>query len=236
MRTPQRRSCGIPVTRRPEQAATGDGPASSRIAAGLRTQILGGHLRPGDRIRQEDLAREFDASRLPVRDALRLLEAEGLVHLVANTGAWVASLSLQECTEAYLIRERLEPLLLSQSMPHLDADTVAQLDSLATRMEGADLETFLRLDRDFHLLTFGGAAAPMLHDIVLRLWNTTQHYRRAYALLVDIAASPAAHAEHHLLVDAIRRNETADAEVVQQLHIRRTRMELARHPEVFDTA
>lgn len=211
-----------------------DGPASARIAAGLRGQILGGALRPGDRIRQETIAREFGASRLPVRDALRLLEGEGLVRLVANTGAWVASLSLQECTEAYLVRERLEPLLLSQSIPHLPAETVQRLHSLTTEMEGADLESFLRLDREFHLLSFSGAPTPMLVDMVLRLWNATQHYRRAYAVLVDVASSPATHAEHHLIVDAVRRRDTQDAEAIQELHIRRTRVELARHPEVFD--
>ncbi|HLS72895.1 MAG TPA: GntR family transcriptional regulator [Actinomycetaceae bacterium] len=230
------------MTPPPEPAGAGatgtavpDGPASARIADGLRGQILGGELRPGTRIRQEELAREFGASRLPVRDALRLLEAEGLVRLVANTGAWVASLSLQECTEAYLVRERLEPLLLAQSIPHLTPETVARLGELATAMEGADLETFLRLDREFHLLSFSAAPTPMLRDMVLRLWNTTQHYRRAYAVLVDVASSPVTHAEHHLLVDAIARRDTENAELVQQLHIRRTRVELARHPEVFDT-
>ena len=93
---------------------------------------------------------------------------------------------------------------------------------------------FLRLDREFHLLSFSAAPTPMLRDMVLRLWNTTQHYRRAYAVLVDVASSPVTHAEHHLLVDAIARRDTENAELVQQLHIRRTRVELARHPEVFD--
>lgn len=221
------------MTRLPEPVAP-DGPASARIAEGLRSQILGGDLRPGTRIRQEELAREFGASRLPVRDALRLLEAEGLVRLVANTGAWVASLSLQECTEAYLVRERLEPLLLAQSIAHLTPETVTRLGELATEMEGADLEAFLRLDREFHLLSFSAAPVPMLRDMVLRLWNATQHYRRAYAVLVDVASNPVTHAEHHLLVDAIARRDVENAELLQQLHIRRTRVELARHPEVFD--
>ena len=56
---------------------------------------------------------------LPVREALRMLEAEGLVTLVANTGAWVSRLSLAECVEIYQIRERIEPLLLRYAIPHL---------------------------------------------------------------------------------------------------------------------
>ncbi|EYR64109.1 GntR family transcriptional regulator [Actinotalea ferrariae CF5-4] len=224
------------TTTQPADAPTTDtGPASDRIVDGLRRQILTGARAPGTRILQEDLAREFNASRLPVRDALRRLEGEGLVRLVANTGAWVESLSVHECTEAYLIRERLEPLLLSLSAPHLDDAVVDRLADLATRMQGADLETFLRLDREFHLLSYSGGAAPSIEEIVRRLWNSTQPYRRAYAVLVGVADSPATHAEHTLLVEALRRRDPQDAAHVLELHIRRTRVELARHPDVFDT-
>lgn len=209
-------------------------PASARIAEGLRQQILRGELAPGSRIRQEELAAQFGASRLPVRDALRLLEAEGLVRLVAHTGAWVQSLSLHECTEVYLVRERIEPLLLSLSLPHLTEAQVDDLARLAEEMREADLETFLRLDREFHLLTYSAARTHVLHELVERLWNSTQHYRRAFALVVGVHPDSPTHAEHRLLVDAIRRRQSADAEDVLRLHIRRTRLELARHPEVFD--
>ena len=215
------------------ESTTGAGPASDRIADGLRRQVLGGERAPGSRIRQEDLAAEFGASRLPVRDALRRLEAEGIVRLVAHTGAWVAQLSMDELTEAYLVRERLEPLLLAMSIPHLRPEELDQLADLAERMEGADLETFLRLDREFHLLSFSAASTHLLGDLVLRLWNSTQHYRRAFAELVGVASSPATHAEHRLLVDSMRRGRADDAEALLALHIRRTRTELSAHPELF---
>ena len=67
------------------------GAAGARIAAELREAILTGEYAPGARIRQEDLAGRHGASRVPVREALRMLEAEGLVTLVANTGAWVST-------------------------------------------------------------------------------------------------------------------------------------------------
>lgn len=217
-------------------SATETGPASSRIVAGLRQQILLGELAPGSRIRQEELAAQFGASRLPVRDALRQLEAEGLVRLVANTGAWVQRLSLAECTEVYLVRERLEPLLLRLSAPGLGAAELDRLGELADAMQSADLETFLRLDREFHLLTYSAADTHMLHDTVLRLWNSTQHYRRAFAVHIGVTGSSATHAEHRLIVDALVREQVPDAEDLLTVHIRRTRLELAKHPEVFDTA
>ncbi|HZK60311.1 MAG TPA: GntR family transcriptional regulator, partial [Cryobacterium sp.] len=77
------------------------GAASHRIAASLREDILTGKYSPGERIIQEELAEQFGASRLPVREALRMLEADGLVTLVAHTGAWVSRLSLAECEELY---------------------------------------------------------------------------------------------------------------------------------------
>ncbi len=102
----------------------GDGPASQRIAASLREAVLSGEYAPGSRLLQEEVAEQFGSSRLPVREALRMLEAEGLVTLVAHTGAWISRLSLGECEELYQIRERVEPLLLRYSIPALTRDDV----------------------------------------------------------------------------------------------------------------
>ena len=82
------------------------GAASQRIADELSQRILDGDLAPGTRIRQEQIAEEFGVSRLPIREALRILESHGLVTLVASSGAWVSSMNLAECQETYLIRER----------------------------------------------------------------------------------------------------------------------------------
>lgn len=212
-----------------------DRVSSLRIARELHEQILSGHLAPGARIVQEDLAAEFGASRIPVRDALRRLEADGLVTVVANTGAWVSKLSESECADAYQIRERLEPLLLLQSMPLLTDETISRLSDLAREMEiASDVEAFLRLDRDFHLLSYSAAPKGMVRDLVEKLWNTTQHYRRAFAQLNGIDSESVTHMEHRLLVEAIRRKDSVDCERVLAGHIRRTRVALVSHPELFD--
>src|SRR6185312_14910980 len=103
-----------------------------------RAAILDGSYGPGERIRQEDVAARSGASRIPVREALRMLQAEGLVTLVANSGAWVTRLTLAECAELYQIRERLEPLLLRASLPSLDGGAIARMTELAEAMEAAD--------------------------------------------------------------------------------------------------
>lgn len=214
--------------------ATIHGASGSRIAAEVRDAILAGDYAPGERIRQEDLADRFGASRLPVREALRMLQAEGLVTLIANTGAWVAQLSHEECDEMYLIRERLEPLLLGYNIPLLTEEQIDQLEVLADTMERTtDVERFLALDREFHLSSYEAAPTRLLGEIVESLWNRTQHYRRAYTRQFRTEGDRSVHHDHHLLVHALRRRDADEAEHVLAGHIRRTRLELARHPETF---
>ncbi len=212
------------------------GVASHRIADALRTAILDGSYRPGERIRQEDVAARSGASRIPVREALRMLHAEGLVTLVANSGAWVTTLTLAECAELYQIRERLEPLLLRASMPGLDGAALGRMADLAGAMErsGGDVGAFLRADREFHLASYSAAPPGETAQIIGRMWNTTQHYRREFTeLAARQAGLGATHLEHRLLLDCLRREDADDAERVLVMHIRRTRLELSRHPEIF---
>lgn len=210
---------------------------SHRIAASLKEDILAGKFKPGVRLRQEDIAEQFGASRSPVREAFRMLEADGLVNLVAHTGAWIAQLSLVECEEMYQIRERIEPLLLRLSIPHLSKAKIDHLADLARQMEqNKEVEIFLKLDREFHLLSYEGADTALLGEMVSRLWNTTQHYRRAYTKLLATDGFKPAHYEHHLLLTAILRNDVDDAERILFGHIRRTRLELAQHPDVFPSS
>ena len=210
--------------------------ASHRIADALRTAILDGSYLPGERIRQEDIAARSGASRIPVREALRMLQAEGLVTLVANSGAWVTKLTLAECAELYQVRERLEPLLLRASMPGLDDAALGRLADLAAAMErsAGDVGQFLRADREFHLASYAAAAPGETSKIIGRMWNTTHHYRREFTkLAAHRDGLGVTHMEHRLLVDCLRREDADDAERVLVMHIRRTRLELVRHPELF---
>ena len=209
---------------------------SQQIANSLKEEILSGKYPPGVRIRQEDIAEQFGASRSPVREALRILEAEGLINLVAHTGAWISHLSLSECEEMYQLRERVEPLLLRLSIPHITDSLIAELQDLVLQMEATtDVETFLRLDRQFHLLSYSKAETVLVGEMVNRLWNTTQHYRRAYSQMMASTSFKPAHYEHHLLLASIIKRDVDDAERILFGHIRRTRFELAQHPDVFNS-
>jgi DNA-binding GntR family transcriptional regulator len=212
-------------------------PATTqRIADQLRRAILAGEIAPGDHIRQQEIAARFGVSRLPVREALRILEAEGLTQHETNKGARVCRLDMQELQVVYQIRERLEPLALIQSMPHLgDGDVKALRGMHDAICANSDLNAFLALDRAFHLRSYAGSPTRQINAMVTRLWNSTQHYRRAFVRLYGQDRMWVVNAEHALLLDAIERGDPVDAEAHLAGHIRRTRTELAQHPEIFGT-
>ena len=209
-------------------------PLSDQVTANIRELILNGELEPGVRIGQESLAERFGTSRIPVRDALRQLESEGLVILVPNSSARVAKLDVAELLEIYKIRERIEPLALAESIPQMTDDDIAALERANQEIERTvDSDVFLGLDREFHLSSYRAAKLPLLKDLVERFWNTTQHYRRAYTKMVWQRGNWVINYEHRLLMEAIKRRDVTDAGQILMMHIRRTRQELANHTELF---
>jgi DNA-binding GntR family transcriptional regulator len=208
--------------------------ASERVAAVLREQILGGELGPGTRILQEEVAERLGSSRLPVREALLVLAAEGLITVEPNKGARVPDLDMDEVETLYQMRERIEPLALIQSLPLLSDADVAAIAAIQRRIEeNGDMREFLVLDREFHLATYSACTKDHLLGTVTQLWNATQHYRRAFMLVSGPGRRWIVNAEHSLLIDALERRDPVDAERYLVGHIRRTRKELAAHPEVF---
>ncbi|MET1038773.1 MAG: GntR family transcriptional regulator [Aeromicrobium sp.] len=208
--------------------------ASQRIADVIRERILAGEMPPGTRIKQDELADELATSRIPVREALRILDSLGLVTLRANSGAWVAAMSVRDLQMSYAVRERIEPLLLLDSLPNLTDDDVVRMRAVQDDIESNDdIERFLVLDRELHWLTYSRHQAPQLAGMVARLWDTTQHYRRAFVTMAGSQGSWTIQAEHRLLIAAISTGDADTAQSVLAMHIRRTSHELIRHPELF---
>ena len=207
---------------------------SERVADRLRRSILDGEIRPGTRLLQTDVADALGTSRLPVREALRMLAAEGLLELEANKGARVPKLDAAEVTLLYRMRERLEPLALIESLPNLGPDAIARLRDIQARITAdAELRDFLALDREFHMLTYSGCSSEHLMVLVRRFWNSTQHYRRAFMEVSGSGRRWVVDAEHNLIIDALERRDPVDAERFLEGHIRRTRTELLAHAELF---
>jgi DNA-binding GntR family transcriptional regulator len=216
------------------------GAASARVAEHLRRAILSGEIAPGEWIRQEEVAERLGSSRLPVREALRILEAEGLTEHERHRGARVPRLSMHEVDVVYRMREQLEQVAIAESIPHLGPDDVRALTAIQEQIEAlpgeedAAVAAFLQLDREFHLRSYSGSGIEQLTSTVTRLWNSTAHYRRAFVTLSGPGRRWVINAEHRLLLDAVARKDVVDAERFLAGHIRRTRIELSRHPEIFE--
>jgi DNA-binding GntR family transcriptional regulator len=200
---------------------------SARIADELRSVILDGQMQPGARIRQEDLATRFGASRIPVREALRQLESEGLVLLVPNSGAWIAKINPEECVELYKMRELLEPLAMSESVLRLSEGEITMLDQMVQQMEAmTSVEDYIRQDRQFHLLCYSKAKMPRLLAMIEQFWNSTQHYRRSLVAGIFAKQCPFSDPHHRIILDAVKERDVEAVRTIIYLHIRRTRIHI----------
>ena len=204
---------------------------SERVADILAERIQAGVVLPGARIKQDELADELKISRIPVRDALRILEARGLVTMRANTGARVASLSLKDLEMSCEIRERLEPMLLADSIPNLTDGDIKELYGVMTLLaETKVVCDAIKLSRQFHFIMYSRNTSPLLAQIVDRLHDATESYRRAYGAEVASSGAPATmKTVHWLLYDAIAQCEVEAAQAALIMHIRRVKASLAHY-------
>ncbi|HET7119883.1 MAG TPA: GntR family transcriptional regulator [Solirubrobacterales bacterium] len=219
------------------EAGDGYEPRAERVARWLREEIYARRLRPGQPIRQEAVAEELGLSRIPVREALKQLETEGLVVLRPHSGARVASLDLAECEDIYKMRERLEPLAIAESVPNISDEQIDEARRLAEGLRelDADPSAWIEGDRRFHLACYAGIEGPRLLQTITGFWNTTQHYRRAQLEMFDAHDFEVSHAEHMLIVDALATRRPRLGEEVMRAHIEASRLRLAAHPELFDS-
>lgn len=176
------------------------------MAAQLRLAILEGTISPGEWLRQEEIAARLGASRLPVREALRMLEADGPVVIESNRGARVRWLGSRKVALFYQMRERREPLALAESLCRLDPDDLDCLQDIQCAMETwPRVAHFLRLGSQFHLLTYSRCDMEPLWSTVTGLWSLTQHYRRVYMTLGGAGRNWIVSAAHHLVLHALQR-------------------------------
>jgi len=213
-------------------------PLGDVVTRQVREAILEGRLKPGVRIRQQELARQFGVSRIPVREALRRLESEGLITVVPHSGARVARLDIGECNELYRVREVIEPMAMAESVPSLTEPQLTGLRGLLSAIEDSTEDTarWLELDRRFHLECCAAAPMPRVLAMIERFWNQTQQYRRAYMATKHSDTFEAAMAEHRLIFYAMEQRDADEAADRLRLHIRRTRTTLTRDPELFNAA
>jgi DNA-binding GntR family transcriptional regulator len=195
--------------------------AQEAVLEALRRAIGTGELPPGQQIRQEALAEAYGVSRVPLREALKILEGEGQVTYEPHRGYFVTELSVTDLIEVYRIRTLLESEAVRVGVPRLSeedieraADAVADCEAAAAR---GDLTAMTAANRRLHFGLVEAARMPRLARLVRVLWDATDAYRSVY--YGDGANRDAVNAEHRAVLDAVRRRDVE--EVVRLLDVHR---------------
>lgn len=192
----------------------------------LREHIVNGDLRPGQRLIIDELARQLGVSNVPVREALKLLEAEQLVVMTPHVGARVAPLDPEALDELFLIRAPLEDLAVRLATPRITATDLAELARLSQAMRAltdADpARDWRELNFQFHARIHRCAGRPLLADLLRNLWERS--YRVAAFKPVVPSIHDALCDDHDRLLDALRAGDADRAAAVAREHVARARL------------
>lgn len=196
------------ILTRPRAAATPDW-----IAGELRRAILQGEFKSAQPLPQDEIAAQFGVSKIPIREALLQLRAEGLVTFYPNRGAVVSALSADEVDEIYAMRIALETLALRRATPNFDKAGVIRAESLITIMDAErNALKWSALNWEFHAALYQPCNMPRLFDSIRALHANVQRYVVNYLTSVDYHAE--AQRQHRVILKAVQRGN-ADAAAEQ---------------------
>ncbi len=187
------------------------------ISQNLTEQIIQGTLMPGEKLRQDHIARTFEASHVPVREALLRLQARGLVINVPRRGVRVAPLAGSDMREILEMRLALEPVALRHSVPNLTSEQMQTAEAARTACDAADdILTWEYENRRFHHAILAGCAMPrMLAEIddlqALAARHLLASWRKSWVMRVD--------RDHRAIMVAIARKDIALAVSLLQRHL-----------------
>jgi DNA-binding GntR family transcriptional regulator len=203
-------------------------PASAPdyAAGAIRDGITTGRYPLGSRLDQNALAGELGISTIPVREALRQLEAEGLVEISPRRGAFVATISTDEMIEIYKIREALDSLAISEAVPNLTDADLRRVGSILEEMEQStaahDMARTLVLNRQFHGEIYAAGGMPRLLQMIANLTDRYSIYNKVY---IPRHSEHSTH-EHRAIFEACRDRDVARAVELTRDHLRRARQQM----------
>jgi DNA-binding GntR family transcriptional regulator len=196
---------------------------TTAVADRLRDKILRGEFREGEQLRQHAIADELAVSRIPVREAFRQLEAEGLIKIIDHRGAMVAALSPDEIQELFDIRAALESVTLRQSVPRLTDDDLARAEKALGAYELAlgdesDFDVWGELHWKFHSTLYAAANRTRSLSLIQTINNNADRYIRLH-ILFSRDAHRHARDEHRAILELCRRRDAEGACRLLEQHI-----------------
>lgn len=191
------------------------------LVENLRDEIVRGDFAPGQYLRLEEIAARFDVSTMPVREALRDLEAEGLVTIFPHRGAIVTQLSADELQDIYDIRVTLEEMATRLAVPLMTKATLSELTSLVEQMENHvdDIAMQVKLNHQFHLALYAASDRRHLCELNRMLRYRVQHYLHLFTVEVEAGHLPRTQEEHRAILAACERGDAALAATIMHDHV-----------------
>jgi DNA-binding GntR family transcriptional regulator len=185
----------------------------------LRDEIIQGAFEPGERLRLEDIASRFDVSTMPVREALRDLESEGLATIYPHRGAVVTELTVDDLQDIYDIRASLEAMATRLAVPRMTESSLDQLTHIVDQMDLqlGHVATLVKLNHQFHTTISSQSGRRHLCELNQALRYRTQHYLHAY--MDDQGSMALAQEEHRAVLDACRRRDAEEAASLVEKHV-----------------
>src|SRR5690349_17251291 len=210
-----------PATSRPGVVPIQRQTIASMTITAPRARILRGDYPDGEPLRQDAIADELGVSRIPVREALRQLEAEGLVTFSPHRGAVVSTLSLEEIEELFELRAEIECEVLRRAIPNTGSDQLARatdvVDEFDAALAAGESERWGPLNWRFHSALYAPARRNLTMGVLQKLHQHSDRYFRMHVVLAGggITASQ----EHRAIAAAVRRGDAKAATQLMQSHI-----------------
>ena len=190
-----------------------------QLADHLRDEIVRGTFEPGERLRLEDVAARFDVSTMPVREALRDLESEGLVTIYPHRGAVVTELTAEDLQDIYDIRATLEAMATRLAVPRMTKDNCEELEHIVGQMDArlGHVATLVKLNHQFHSTLYATSGRRHLCELNRALRYRTQHYLHAY--IDDLGSMAMAQGEHRAILEACQDGDAEKAAALVGEHV-----------------
>lgn len=192
--------------------------ASEFVVTHIRQSILKNELKPGSQIKQHALAAELGVSHVPLREAIKKLEAEGFLTLHPRRGAFVRPLTIDDVEEVFDLRIILETDALRRSIPELNAEQLESAQEICSEAdEVKDTIRYGGLNDQFHSALYIGAARPLQQDMILSLWRNAARYSSLLRLVGEHFEQ--SQVEHWEMTKAASDNNVEKACEILQHHL-----------------
>lgn len=189
----------------------------------LRQSILRGELKPGERLMEIRLANQLGVSRTPIREAIRMLELEGLVIMIPRKGAQVAQITEKDLNDVLEVRIGLEELAARFACERIGSEALGELYQASRRfeklLETDDLQALAKADVEFHDIIYQATDNARLVQLLNNLREQMYRYRIEY--LKDVKSRRSLVEEHDALWQALKDRDLEQAQLIIREHIKR---------------